>query len=242
MSYKEQATTMSEPLITLDGITKYFSAGKLQTKALNGIVLQVKRGEFVSVHGPSGCGKSTLLSIVGLLDTPTAGKYSLDGLDTVKLNPQQRAHIRNVDIGIIFQAFNLINDLTVFENVELPLTYQRELSRKERRRSVEALLDEVDMLHRAQLFPMQLSGGQQQRIGIARAVISSPKILLADEPTGNLDSQNAAQVLDIMSRLNRAGTTIIMATHDERSTERASRTVEMLDGKIVDDTSRLQAV
>ena len=233
---------MNEPLITLEGITKYFTTGKLQTKALNGIVLQVDRGEFVAVHGPSGCGKSTLLSIVGLLDTATAGDYRLDGMNTIDMNPQQRANIRNVDIGIIFQAFNLINDLTVFENVELPLTYQRGLGKKERKRSVEALLDEVGMLHRAELFPKQLSGGQQQRIGIARAVISAPKILLADEPTGNLDSLNAGQVLDILSRLNDAGTTIIMATHDERSSARASRTVEMLDGKIVDDTSKLQAI
>ena len=233
---------MNEPLITLEGITKYFTTGKLQTKALNGIVLQVDRGEFVAVHGPSGCGKSTLLSIVGLLDTATAGDYRLDGMNTIDMNPQQRANIRNVDIGIIFQAFNLINDLTVFENVELPLTYQRGLGKKERKRSVEALLDEVGMLHRAALFPKQLSGGQQQRIGIARAVISAPKILLADEPTGNLDSLNAGQVLDILSRLNDAGTTIIMATHDERSSARASRTVEMLDGKIVDDTSKLQAI
>lgn len=227
---------MSNPLITLDGITKFFTAGRLQTKALNGIVLQVAKGEFVSLHGPSGCGKSTLLSIIGLLDKPTAGDYSLDGVNTGRLSPQQRAHIRNIDIGIIFQAFNLINDLTVFENVELPLTYQRELGKEERRRSVDALLDEVGMLHRAEMFPKQLSGGQQQRIGIARAIISSPKILLADEPTGNLDSRNAAQVLDILNRLNDAGTTIIMATHDERSTERAGRIVEMLDGKVVDDT------
>ncbi len=232
---------VNEPLITLEGITKFFSAGKLQTKALNGIVLQVDEGEFVSLHGPSGCGKSTLLSILGLLDTPTAGHYRLDGIDVVELNAQQRAHIRNVEIGVIFQAFNLISDLSVFENVELPLTYQRGLDKRERRRSVEALLDEVGMLHRAQLFPQQLSGGQQQRIGIARAVISSPKLLLADEPTGNLDSHNAAQVLDLLSRLNDAGTTIVMATHDERSSERAGRTVEMLDGKIVDDTLKTPA-
>jgi putative ABC transport system ATP-binding protein len=173
-----------------------------------------------------------------MLDAPTDGVYSLDGVNTGGLNPQQRAQIRNLDIGIVFQAFNLINDLTVYENVELPLTYQRELSKQERRRCTEALLDEVGMLHRAELFPKQLSGGQQQRIGIARAVISSPKILLADEPTGNLDSHNAAQVLDILSRLNKEGTTIIMATHDERSTERAGRIVEMLDGKIVDDTQK----
>lgn len=229
---------MNKPLITLEGITKFFTTGKLQTKALNGVVLQVDKGEFVSLHGPSGCGKSTLLSIIGLLDTPTAGVYSLDGMNTDKLGQRQRAQIRNIDIGIVFQAFNLINDLTVRENVELPLTYQRELSKQDRRHSAEALLDEVGMLHRAGLFPMQLSGGQQQRVGIARAVISSPKILLADEPTGNLDSHNAAQVLDILSRLNDEGTTIIMATHDERSTERAGRTVEMLDGKIVDDTQK----
>jgi putative ABC transport system ATP-binding protein len=202
-------------LIKLDGITKVFLTDELETHALSGIHLDIREGEYVSVSGPSGCGKTTLLSILGLLDSPSQGEYTLAGEKVARLTASDRARVRNRQIGFIFQAFNLIGDLTVYENVELPLTY-RGMSGAERKERVHAALEKVGMSHRVKHYPAQLSGGQQQRVAVARAVAGSPAILLADEPTGNLDSQNGEAVMDLLRELHRGGATICMVTHDPR--------------------------
>ncbi len=234
---------MSEtPLIRLEGIQKIFFTDEIETWALDEIYLDVKEGEYVSIAGPSGCGKSTLLSVMGLLNSSTEGHYYLAGEDVAVLSSAAQAKVRNRQIGFIFQAFNLIGDMNVFENVELPLTYRKELKRKDRKAKVQEALEKVDMGHRLSHFPSQLSGGQQQRVAIARALTGEPKVLLADEPTGNLDSKNAQIVMDILADLHKQGSTICMVTHDPRSSLQAERQVTLFDGKIVDDqpTSNLR--
>jgi putative ABC transport system ATP-binding protein len=226
---------MNDKLITLNGVSKIFYTDELETHALSDVHLEVRKGEYVSIGGPSGCGKSTLLSILGLLDTPTGGSYNLAGTPVEKLGPAERARIRNREIGFIFQSFNLIGDLTVYENVELPLTY-RKLPSGERKRRVEAALERVGMAHRMRHYPSQLSGGQQQRVAVARALAGEPAILLADEPTGNLDSKNGEQVMELLGDLHRGGATIVMVTHDPRFTRYADRTVHLFDGRVVEET------
>lgn len=227
-------TDSQTPLIRLDGVTKVFYTDEVETHALSGIHLDIEKGEYVSIAGPSGCGKSTLLSILGLLDSPTQGKYSLNGQQVANLSLSDRAKIRNREVGFIFQAFNLIGDLTVYENVELPLTY-RGTPAAERRQKVQAALERVGMGHRTKHFPSQLSGGQQQRVAVARAVVGDPSILLADEPTGNLDSTNGEAVMGLLKELHQAGATICMVTHDPRYAEYAERTVHLFDGRIVEE-------
>jgi putative ABC transport system ATP-binding protein len=224
----------AEPLIRLDGVTKIFYTDEVETHALAGVEMQIAKGEYVSIAGPSGCGKSTLLSILGLLDSPTDGTYVLDGKPVGKLNLAERARIRNREIGFIFQSFNLIGDLTVFENVELPLTY-RGMKAADRKAKVTEALERVGMAHRARHLPSQLSGGQQQRVAVARALVGNPLILLADEPTGNLDSRNGEAVMELLKDLHRAGATICMVTHDPRFARHADRTVHLFDGRIVDE-------
>ncbi|HXK58478.1 MAG TPA: ABC transporter ATP-binding protein [Acidobacteriota bacterium] len=221
------------PLIVLEDVTKVFLTDEVETHALSGINLEIQRGEFVSIAGPSGCGKSTLLSILGLLDTPTEGRYELNGRAVENLTAAERARIRNREIGFIFQAFNLIGDLNVYENVELPLTY-RGMPSAERKKRVHDALEKVGMSHRMKHYPAQLSGGQQQRVAVARALAGDPSILLADEPTGNLDSKNGEAVMDLLVELHRQGATICMVTHDPRYTAYADRTVHLFDGLIVD--------
>jgi putative ABC transport system ATP-binding protein len=224
----------STALIHLEGVTKIFYTDEVETHALAGIHLDINKGEYVSISGPSGCGKSTLLSILGLLDTPTGGTYILNGQSVANLNLSQRARIRNREVGFIFQAFNLIGDLTVYENVELPLTY-RGMPSAERKKRVGDALERVGMAHRTKHFPSQLSGGQQQRVAVARAVVGEPSILLADEPTGNLDSTNGEAVMDLLRELHRAGASIIMVTHDPRYAQYAERTISLFDGRIVEE-------
>jgi putative ABC transport system ATP-binding protein len=221
-------------LIHLEGVTKVFYTDEVETHALAGIHLDLKKGEYVSINGPSGCGKSTLLSILGLLDTPTGGTYVLNNQSVANLNLSQRARIRNREVGFIFQAFNLIGDLTVYENVELPLTY-RGMPSAERKKRVNDALERVGMAHRTKHFPSQLSGGQQQRVAVARAVVGEPSILLADEPTGNLDSTNGEAVMDLLRELHRGGATICMVTHDPRYAQYAERTISLFDGRIVEE-------
>jgi putative ABC transport system ATP-binding protein len=227
--------TTSETLIHLNGVSKIFFTDELETHALSDVHFQVRKGEYVSIGGPSGCGKSTLLSILGLLDTPTNGSYVLSGQAVEKLNAAERARIRNREIGFIFQSFNLIGDLTVYENVELPLLY-RKLAPADRKRRVQNALERVGMAHRARHYPSQLSGGQQQRVAVARALGGEPAILLADEPTGNLDSKNGEQVMELLRDLHQGGATICMVTHDPRFTRYADRTVHLFDGRIVEET------
>ncbi len=224
-------------LIRLTDVRKVFATEEVETHALSGIHLEIRRGEYVSIAGPSGCGKSTLLSILGLLDSPTAGEYRLDGRPVQSLGFAERARLRNREIGFIFQSFNLIGDLTVIENVELPLAY-RALPPAERRRRAAAALERVGMSHRARHLPSQLSGGQQQRVAVARALAGEPLILLADEPTGNLDSANGETVMELLSDLHRQGSTICMVTHDPRFARFADRTVHLFDGRIVDENGR----
>jgi putative ABC transport system ATP-binding protein len=221
-------------LLRLDGVTKVFTTEEVETHALSGVHLKVQRGEFVSITGPSGCGKSTLLSILGLLDSPTAGHYWLDSHPVHELPGAERARIRNRQIGFIFQSFNLIGDLTVAENVELPLTY-RGVGGEERHRRITQALERVGMSHRVNHLPSQLSGGQQQRVAVARALAGDPLILLADEPTGNLDSSNGEAVMELLRELHRGGTTICMVTHDPRFARYAQRAVYLFDGRIVED-------
>jgi putative ABC transport system ATP-binding protein len=221
-------------LIHLEGVTKVFYTDEVETHALAGIHLDLNKGEYVSINGPSGCGKSTLLSILGLLDTPTGGTYVLNNQSVANLNLSQRARIRNREVGFIFQAFNLIGDLTVYENVELPLTY-RGMPSAERKKRVNDALERVGMAHRTKHFPSQLSGGQQQRVAVARAVVGEPSILLADEPTGNLDSTNGEAVMDLLRELHRGGATICMVTHDPRYAKYAERTISLFDGRIVEE-------
>ena len=222
-------------LLQLDGIEKVFLTDEVETHALSAIHLGVKKGEWLAIVGPSGSGKTTLLAILGLLDTPTGGKFLLDGKPVQDLSPGDRAHVRNRHIGFIFQSFNLIGDLTVFENVELPLTY-RGMPPAERKTRVENALQRVGMSHRARHMPGQLSGGQQQRVAVARAVAGDPLILLADEPTGNLDSKNGQAVMKLLSELHQAGSTLIMVTHDNAYARLATRTVSLFDGRIVEET------
>src|SRR5881296_987208 len=238
-SIQTPAPNGSTPLIRLDGVKKVFLTDEVETHALSSIHLEIKNGEYVSIAGPSGCGKTTLLSILGLLDTPTDGKYWLNGKQVADLSFSERARIRNQEIGFIFQAFNLIGDLTVYENVELPLTY-RGLPSKERKMHVTEALERVGMSHRMKHYPSQLSGGQQQRVAVARAVAGNPSILLADEPTGNLDSTNGEAVMNLLRELHAGGATICMVTHDERFAQHADRTVHLFDGRVVED-SRIAA-
>ena len=231
----DQGATPDTPLIRLNGITKVFYTEELETHALQDITLDIREGEYVAIEGPSGCGKSTLLSLLGLLDTPSAGEYALAGEPVANLSPSQRTRIRNRQIGFIFQAFNLIGDLTAFENVELPLTY-RSMSESERRDRVSRALERVGMGHRMAHYPAQLSGGQQQRVAVARAVAGDPLILLADEPTGNLDSSNGEAVMGLLRELHIDGATICMVTHDPRYAAHADRSLNLFDGAVVGDT------
>jgi putative ABC transport system ATP-binding protein len=223
---------MSESLIHLKGVTRVFSTDEVETHALEGIDLDIERGEYLSISGPSGCGKSTLLAILGLLDSPSGGTYLLKGGPVQDLKLSERARIRNREIGFIFQAFNLIGDLTVYENVELPLTY-RGMPGSERKKRAQEALDRVGMSHRIKHYPAQLSGGQQQRVAVARALAGDPSILLADEPTGNLDSANGEAVMELLAELNRAGSTICVVTHDPRYAAQARREIHLLDGRVI---------
>lgn len=225
----------AEPLIRLEGISKVFFADDVETHALSNIHLEIHRGDYVSIEGPSGCGKSTLLSILALLDVPSSGRYWLSGRAVDELDHAERARIRNKEIGIIFQSFNLIGHLTVFENVELPLTFREGLSRQQRRERVLQALERVHMGHRPRHYPSQLSGGQQQRVAVARALVCEPSILLADEPTGNLDSTNGQSVMELLSELHGRGVTICMVTHDPRFASYAQRKIHLFDGRIVDE-------
>jgi putative ABC transport system ATP-binding protein len=222
-------------MIRLESVTKVFYTDDLETHALDGIHLDVGKGEFLSISGPSGCGKSTLLAILGLLDTPTEGRYLLGGDDVTSLTPAARAKVRNERIGFIFQAFNLIGDLTVLQNVELPLTYRQTMNSAERRSAAQHALERVGMSHRVNHHPAQLSGGQQQRVAVARALAGRPSILLADEPTGNLDSRNGEAVMNLLRELHREGSTICMVTHDPRYADYADRKVQLFDGRVVDE-------
>ena len=230
----------NQTLIQLESISKVFLTDEVETHALAGINLDIKSGEYVSIAGPSGCGKSTLLSILGLLDTPSEGEYWLDGKPVGSLSFAERARIRNREIGFIFQSFNLIGDLSVYENVELPLTY-RGLSAGERRKRVGDALEKVGMAHRAKHLPSQLSGGQQQRVAVARAVAGQPLILLADEPTGNLDSTNGEAVMDLLRDLHRGGATICMVTHDPRYARFADRAIHLFDGRVIKEEESVEA-
>src|SRR6266481_1558030 len=229
-------STNSESLISLDGVTKVFFTDEVETHALSGIHFEIKNGEYVSISGPSGCGKSTLLSILGLLDSPTEGSYWLDNKPVEALKMSERARYRNRGIGFIFQSFNLIGDLTVYENVELPLTY-RGMRAVERKQRVNEALEKVGMAHRAKHLPSQLSGGQQQRVAVARALAGRPAILLADEPTGNLDSRSGESVMELLRDLHRGGATLCMVTHDPRYARHADRTIHLFDGRIVEESA-----
>jgi putative ABC transport system ATP-binding protein len=222
-------------LIEIEDLTKIFYTDEVETHALSGIHLTISRGEYVAMSGPSGCGKSTLLSILGLLDSPTDGSYTLNGQNVSKLTISERTRIRNREIGFIFQAFNLIGDLTVYENVELPLTY-RGTGAAERKQKVQHALERVGMAHRLRHYPSQLSGGQQQRVAVARALVGDPLIMMADEPTGNLDSKNGEAVMELLRDLHRNGATICMVTHDERYANFAERNIHLFDGRIVNET------
>jgi putative ABC transport system ATP-binding protein len=222
-------------MIRLEGVTKVFYTDELETHALDGIHLDVAKGEFLTIAGPSGCGKSTLLALLGLLDTPTEGRYTLDDQDVTALAPAARAKLRNERIGFIFQSFNLIGDLTVLQNVELPLTYRVGIGGSERRAAAMHALERVGMSHRVNHHPSQLSGGQQQRVAVARALAGKPAILLADEPTGNLDSRNGEAVMNLLRELHREGSTICMVTHDPRYADYANRKIQLFDGRVVDE-------
>ncbi len=226
--------SLNGTLIKMEDVSKVFYTDELETYALSAIDLEIKKGEYLAISGPSGCGKSTLLAILGLLDSPTEGSYSLNGQPVSSLKISERSRIRNREIGFIFQAFNLIGDLTVFENVELPLTY-RGMAALERKEKVRRALERVEMAHRSKHHPAQLSGGQQQRVAVARALVGDPMILLADEPTGNLDSKNGDSVMDLLRDIHRSGATICMVTHDSRYSGHAERTVHLFDGKITEE-------
>lgn len=232
----------SDNAIHLDKISKYFYTSEVETRALQEIDITIRKGEYISISGPSGCGKSTLLSLLGLLDVATSGEYILGDKNVSGLSQNERADVRNQEIGFVFQAFNLISDMTVAENVKLPLTYRTDLSREEMDKKVNAALEKVDIAHRAGHFPSQLSGGQQQRVAVARAIVGDPAIILADEPTGNLDSNNADIVIELLEKLHQGGATIIMVTHNPETAERAQRRLDMLDGRIVKDHNVLEFV
>src|SRR5258708_36586614 len=232
---------MAESLIHLDAVTKVFVTDEVETHALAGIHLDIKKGQYLSIAGPSGCGKSTLLAILGLLDSPSGGTYTLNGKQVANLKLSERARIRNREIGFIFQAFNLIGDLTVYENVELPLTY-RGMPGAERKKRVHDALERVGMSHRVKHYPSQLSGGQQQRVAVARALGGDPSILLADEPTGNLDSSNGEAVMDLLRELHRGGATICMVTHDPRYARYADRSIHLFDGRVVEENHQMASV
>jgi len=231
---------MTDEIIKLRSVKKVFQTDEVETHALLDIHMEIRRGEYVSISGPSGCGKSTLLAILGLLDSPSGGEYTLRGQPVASLKPAERARIRNREIGFIFQAFNLIGDLTVYENVELPLTY-RNMPFSERRKAVVDALERVGMSHRSKHYPSQLSGGQQQRVAVARALGGSPSMLLADEPTGNLDSQNGEAVMKLMEELHAGGATICMVTHDPRFARCAERSIRLFDGRIVEEYAMASA-
>ena len=221
-------------MIKVENLSKSFRTEEVETIALNGVSFEVKDGEFVAVMGPSGCGKSTLLNILGLLDNPTGGKYWLDGNEVSALKEKDRTDVRKGQIGFVFQSFNLIDELNVEENIELPLTYLN-VPAKERKQRVQDIMKRMAISHRAKHFPHQLSGGQQQRVAIARAVVFDPKIILADEPTGNLDSKNGIEVMKLLTELNREGTTIVMVTHSDRDASMAQRVIKLFDGKVVEE-------
>ena len=221
-------------MIKVTELSKIFRTEEIETTALNGVSFEIKKGEFVAIMGPSGCGKSTLLNILGLLDNPSGGSYALMGQEVAQLKERDRTKFRKGNIGFVFQSFNLIDELNVFENVELPLKYLN-MSASERKQRVTAMLKRMNISHRAQHFPQQLSGGQQQRVAIARAVISNPNLVLADEPTGNLDSKNGKEVMDLLTELNSEGTTIVMVTHSQKDASVAQRTINLFDGRIVSD-------
>lgn len=223
-------------LIKLKDISKTFLTEEIETRAINSVNLTINKGEYISLSGQSGCGKSTLLSLLGLLDATTHGSYHLEGVDVSSLSRDQRAKIRSKQIGFVFQSFNLISDLTVYENVMLPLTYQSGLAKAVMETKVQQVLEKVEMSHRKDHFPSQLSGGQQQRVAVARALVNDPAIILADEPTGNLDSKNAEAVLSLLDKLHQEGATICMVTHDPASAKRADRCLEMFDGRLIADT------
>lgn len=223
-------------MLRIEKLEKIFRTEEIETVALNGVSLQVKKGEFVAIMGPSGCGKSTLLNIIGLLDNPTGGEYFLDGKEVGKLKEKDRTLTRKGNIGFVFQSFNLIDELNVFENVELPLIYLK-IPAKKRKEMVENILTRMSISHRAGHFPQQLSGGQQQRVAIARAVVAEPKIILADEPTGNLDSKNGKEVMSLLSELNQEGATIVMVTHSQHDAKSAHRVINLFDGQVVDDVT-----
>jgi len=231
---------MNNVLIKLENINKVFYSNEVETHALTNINLTINKGEYVSISGPSGCGKSTLLSLLGLLDTSTGGLYQLSEHDVSDISKKERARIRNKEIGFIFQSFNLISDLDVEENVALPLTYRSDINKKQRQQMVEDALKKVNMSHRGKHFPSQLSGGQQQRVAVARAIVGAPSIILADEPTGNLDSTNAEAVMELLDVLHQEGATICMVTHDPRSAKRAQRNIDILDGQVVADQLQTQ--
>lgn len=228
-------TSPNGTLIKMEGVSKVFYTDELETHALSAIDLEIKKGEYLAIAGPSGCGKSTLLAILGLLDSPTEGNYSLNGQPVSSLKLSDRSRIRNREIGFIFQAFNLIGDLTVYENVELPLTY-RGMAAAERKEKAQRALERVEMAHRSKHYPAQLSGGQQQRVAVARALVGDPMILLADEPTGNLDSKNGDSVMDLLRDIHCSGATICMVTHDPRYAGHAERTLHLFDGRIAEET------
>ncbi|CDD33958.1 ABC transporter ATP-binding protein [Phocaeicola barnesiae] len=225
-------------MIEINNLSKVFRTSEVETVALNQVNLQVNEGEFVAIMGPSGCGKSTLLNILGLLDNPTEGSYKLFGQEVADLHEKDRTRVRKGKIGFVFQSFNLIDELNVFENVELPLTYLG-YKAAERKQRVQEILKRMNISHRAKHFPQQLSGGQQQRVAIARAVVTNPKLILADEPTGNLDSKNGAEVMNLLTELNKEGTTVIMVTHSQHDASFAHRTVHLFDGSIVSSNINL---
>src|SRR6476659_8399397 len=233
-------TEAGQPLIQIEDLTKVFYTDEIETHALAGVHLAINKGEYVAMSGPSGCGKSTLLSIIGLLDTPTGGKYQLNGQPVENLDFGARSRIRNQEIGFIFQSFNLIGDLTVYENVELPLTYRQKMPSAERKSRVMGALERVGMAHRVRHYPSQLSGGQQQRVAVARALGGRPSILLADEPTGNLDSHNGEAVMQLLQDLHQEGATICMVTHDPRFVQHAQREIRLFDGKVVAEENLLK--
>lgn len=233
---QSKANSSRPSLIHLEAVTKVFYTDEVETHALSGIHLDIQKGEYIAIAGPSGCGKSTLLSILGLLDSPSDGTYILNNKSVADLTLSERTRIRNREVGFIFQAFNLIGDLTVYENVELPLTY-RGMPAAERKQRVQESLEKVGMAHRIKHYPSQLSGGQQQRVAVARALGGKPSVLLADEPTGNLDSKNGEQAMELLRNLHREGATICMVTHDPRYARHAERTVRLFDGRIVDEST-----